>query len=161
MDSDNTSATPPAGKICRCSCGKRMISLQHDFHSVCVACRGIDCDTDHGCPECKDVTDLLMTYYVKHKISLQRKLHSQWSKKKPVPARVVALMPRMLQFTEPPSSPVPPSVPSVSPMPVDDSSQTSGVRGEILSQVKPLFDSFAQSLEARFTSVDNRFSQVM
>ena len=72
MDSDYSSTTPPAGKIRRCSCGRRMSSLQHDFHSTCVVCRGVDCDTDHTCPECKDVGDLVMTKNVVHKMSFQR-----------------------------------------------------------------------------------------
>ena len=36
-----------------------------------------------------------------------------------------------------------------------------GGGGGILSQDKSLFDGFTQSLEARFTSIDNRFSQVI
>ena len=60
MDSNDTAATP-SGKIRRCPCGRRMSSLQHDFHSVCIVCRGVDCDTDHRCPECNDISDLLMT----------------------------------------------------------------------------------------------------
>ena len=97
-----------------------------------------------------------------YKISLQRKSQSKQSKKEPVSAPVVvANVATDVVASEPPSSPVPPSNPSVSSVPADDSLQMSGVRGEILSQVKSLFDSFAQSLEARFTSIDNRFSQVM
>ena len=161
MDSDNASTTPPAGKIHRCSCGRRMSSLIHDFHSVCAVCRGGDCDTDHRCPECKDIGDLVMTKYVTHKISLQHKFQSKWSKKDPVPAPVVADVAADVAVSEPPSSPVPPSVTSVSPVPVDDSGQLSGDKGNIMSQVKSLFDSFAQSFEGRFTSIDNRFSQVM
>ena len=37
----------------------------------------------------------------------------------------------------------------------------SEVRGNILYQVKSLFDSFAKSLGARFSTIDSKFSQVM
>ena len=134
-----------------------MSSLIHDFHSICVVCRGVDCVTDHWCPECKDVGDSVMTKYVVHKLSLQRKLQSKHRKKDLAPAPVVVAD---VAVTEPPSSQVPPSITLVSPVPVDDSSQLSGVRGEILCQDKSSFDSFVQSLEARFTSLDNRFSHV-
>ena len=60
-----------------------------------------------------------------------------------------------------PFSPIPLSASSDLPVPDDDASQLSGVRGEILSQVKSLFDSFIQSLEARFSSIDSRFNQVI
>ena len=141
-----------------------MSSVIHDFHSICVVCRGVDCDTDHRCPECKDVGDLVMTKYITNKLSLQRKLQSKRSKKDPVPAPVVGAdavdVAADVVVSETPSSPVPPSVTSVSSVPANDSSQVSGTRGEILSQVKS-FDSFAQSSEARFTSINNRFSQVI
>ena len=139
LDSDNAATTPLAGKIRRCSCRRRMSSLAHDFHSICVVCRGVDCDTDLRCPKCKDVGDLVMTKYVTHKLSLQSESQSKRSKKDPVPAPVVVAD---VAVSEPPSSLVPPSVTSVSPVPVDDSSQVSGVRGEILSRIKSLFDSF-------------------
>ena len=105
-----------------------------------------------------------MTKYVAHKLSLQHKLQSKCNKKDPASAPVVAAnatdVAADAAVTEPFMFPVLTSVTSVCPVPVDDSLQMSGVKGEFLCQVK-LFDSFAQSLEASFTSVDNRFSQVM
>ena len=86
-----------------------------------------------------------MTKYVAHKLSLQSKLQSKRSKKDPAPVPVVVADAADVAVTEPSSPPVPTSSTSVSPVRVDDSSQLSGVRGEILCQVKLLFDSFAQS----------------
>ena len=111
--------------------------------------------------------DSVMSKYVAHKHSLQCKLLSKRSKKDPVPTPAVADdaadVAAKFVVAEASSSQVPGSVSAVSPVPVDDSSRMSGVRGEILCQGQSLFDSFAQSLEARFTSIefDNRFSQVM
>ena len=104
--------------------------------------------------------DSVMSKYVAHKRTLQRNLQSKCSKKNPVPAPAAAAdamdIAAEYAVAEPSASPVPASVPAVSPVHVDNSSQ--GVRGEILCQVKSLFDSFAQSLETSFTSIDNRFS---
>ena len=102
-----------------------------------------------------------MTNYVKHKLSLQRKLQSKHKIKDTVSAPAGAADAADVAVLESPSSPVPPSVSSVTPLPDDDASQLSDVRGEIFSQVKSLFDSFAQSLETRFSSVDSKFNQVM
>ena len=74
MDSDNFAATPLAGKIRCCPCGTQMSSIQHYFHSLCIVCREVDCDTDNRCLERADVDDLEMTNYVKLKLSLQHKL---------------------------------------------------------------------------------------
>ena len=76
MDSDRSSgssATSPSAKIRNCQCGRRMSSLIRAFHSVCIDCRGIDCDIDTRCIECTDVNDTLMTVYVKYKSSLRCK----------------------------------------------------------------------------------------
>ena len=56
-------------------------------------------------------------------------MQSKRSKKDPVPAPAVADVAAESAVAEPSSSPVPASVPEVSPVPVDDSSQC--VRGDI------------------------------
>ena len=138
MDSDAATSTPPSGKIHRCSCGRRMGGLIHDFHTVCVICRGIDCDDDHLCPECNDVSNSVMSKYVVHKLSLKCKLQSKCSKKDPVPASAVASdstdVAAESAVAEPAASPVP--APVVSPVRVDSSSQ--GVSSDIMCQVKSL-----------------------
>ena len=63
-----------------------MSGLIHDFHAVRVICRGIDCDADHRCLECNDVSDSVMSKYVAHKLSLQCKLQSKDSNKDPLVA---------------------------------------------------------------------------
>ena len=61
MDSDNSSASaatlPLAGMVRQCPCGRRMSCLAHDFLSLCIICRSIDCATDNRCAECADVSD--------------------------------------------------------------------------------------------------------
>ena len=41
-----------------------MSSIKHDIHSVCVTCRGVDCDVDNRCNVCTDVDDVSMTEYI-------------------------------------------------------------------------------------------------
>ena len=77
MDSDCSSLSSPASKICRCFCGKRMSSLKFDFHTVCIECRGVDCDLETRCIECTDISDVAISDYVNHKLSLKKKLLSQ------------------------------------------------------------------------------------
>ena len=90
MDSDKSSSASPAGKIRSCHCGRRTSSTHKDFHTVCVGCRGIDCDLGNCCIECKDVDDSTMTDYVRHKLSLRCKLQCKHRLKEPKVTAVVA-----------------------------------------------------------------------
>ena len=48
--------------------------LDEGLHTVCIDCRGVDCDLNHCCVECNDTDDSTMTEYVRHKLTLQRKI---------------------------------------------------------------------------------------
>ena len=69
----------------------RRFDNANDIHFLCVVCRGVDCDTDDHCPECADMGDVAMTNYVKHKLSLQRKLQSKRKLKETVSVPSVAV----------------------------------------------------------------------
>ena len=161
MDSDNSTTTPPAGKIRQCLCGRRMSSLQHDFHSLRVVCQRVDCETNSRCPDCAEVGDLAITNYVMHKPSLQGKLQSKHKLKETVSTPLVAVDSADVAVSDQPASLIPLLVSSDPPVPDDDSVQLLGVRSDIVGQVKCLFDSFAPSLEAHLTSIDRKFSQVI
>ena len=49
-----------------------MNALRFDFHTVCVDCRGVDCDVTIRCIECPDVDDTRMTEHVSHRLGLKR-----------------------------------------------------------------------------------------
>ena len=163
MDSDAAASVLPSGKIRRCSCGRRMGGLGHDFHTVGAICRGIDSDADHRCPECTNVTDAVMSNCVAHKLSLQRKLQHKRSRKDPVPAAErLRSNPPMLQpslllqnlrlhlfLLQLPRFPVFVWLIILRMLEV------------ILCVRLSLFDSFAQLFEVRFSNIDNRFSQVL
>ena len=157
---DSSTSTPLASKVYRCHCGRRMSSQTYDFHSICMVCRGVDYENDTRCLQCNEVDDATFDVYLKHKLSLQRKLVSKRKSKALASTPVVDLD---VAASVPPSdrslSPVTPLVPEDPPM-SSDSSSLEQVKGDILPQVKGLFDSFAGSLEARFTSIDNKVSEV-
>ena len=48
-------------------CTKRMSSLKYDKHSLCVACRDVQCSVDVRCSECQSWSTDFMLGYVKHK----------------------------------------------------------------------------------------------
>ena len=60
-DSDNSFSSSPVGKVHSCHCGKRMSSITKDFHTVCIDCRGVDCDLDNHCVECTDIDNSTLT----------------------------------------------------------------------------------------------------
>ena len=68
-----TSSTPTvdvtARRSCR-GCTRRMSSLTHDKHTVCVSCRDVDCSVAVRCDECREWSTDVMNDYVRHKRSL-------------------------------------------------------------------------------------------
>ena len=88
MDSDRSSLSLPAGKIRRCACGKGMSGLKFDFHTVYSNCQGLDYDLETCCVECADISDVAMSDYVSHKLSLKRKLLTKHKLKAPLPPSV-------------------------------------------------------------------------
>ena len=80
--SSAVSAIPPtaaaaSGKIRRCSCGRKMSSLNYDHHSVCSFCRGFESNVDNRCEECLLITDNQFQLYFKHQKSLKCKVISR------------------------------------------------------------------------------------
>ena len=78
------------------SCHRWMSKKTFDRHTLCVSCRGSECDIDHRCEECADWLEEDVLLYVKHRLTLK----SRRSKPKPPP----------------PPPPVAPSVPSSQPV---------------------------------------------
>ena len=98
-----------------------------------------------------------------HKLSLKRKLLAKRKLKAPLPPSVVVQEP-VVVARDPPSAE--PASPSATPALVTSASDSvaenqSGFDSNIVSQVKSMFASFAESLEARFSSIDQHFSQVI
>ena len=96
-----------------------------DRHTICVSCRGSDCDIDHRCEECTEWPEEEVLRYVKLRRTLK-------SKRKP-------------KTQAPPPPPAAPSVPSSHPAPRSDIES----RLELLaSQVSTLSELFTARLAA-------------
>ena len=145
---------------------ERMSSYKFDFHTVCVQCRGVDCDLNSRCIECTDVTTDRMSEYLAHKLSLKKKLISKRRLKTPSQSPVMDVAPAVSAVEPSPAEPVvaiAPAVdlvdPPVSVATVQESPSHSD--RDIISHVESLFQSFSKSLEVRFSSIDERFRQVI
>ena len=53
------------------SCHRWMSKKTFDRHSLCVSCRGSECDIDHCCEECADWPEEDVLLYVKHRRTLK------------------------------------------------------------------------------------------
>ena len=127
--SSGSSDTATEHRTC-ITCHRWMSKTTFDRHTICVACRGSDCDIDHRCKECTEwpeaEEELLL--YVKHR----RSLKSKRSKPK-------------TQAPPPPPPPAAPSVPSSHPAPRSDFESRLEL---IASQVSALSDLFQSRLAA-------------
>ena len=119
----------------------------------------MDCNLETRCIESTDVSDLVMQDYVSLKLSLKRKQRAKCKHKVPLPLSMVVYEPEVFAGDLPPAEP---ASPSVSPVTVTTASVIlQSVDTAVVDQFKSMIASFAKSLEARFSSFDCRFSQVM
>ena len=138
-----------------------MCSLKFDFHTVCTDCWGVECDLETRCIECADISDVAMSDYVSHKLSLKKKLLAKCKLNASLPPSVVVPDPTVV-VGDPPLAV--PASPSASPALVTSASNSSVAKNRssdessTVSKVQSMFASFAKSLEDRFSSRDQRFS---
>ena len=123
-----------------------MSCLKFDFHTVCS-----DCDLKTRCIKCIDVDDSTVQDYVSHKLSLKRRLLAKRKHKAPIQTCMVMTEPEVFDGDVPPATPVSPVVTTV---------VSSDPVPQLVNQVKLMFYSFKESLEARFASIGHRFSQI-
>ena len=100
--SSGSSSDSAADRHTCITCHRWMSKKLFDRHTMCVSCRGSDCDIDHRCEECTEWLEDEVLLYVKHR----RTLKSKRSKPK--------------TQAPPPPPPVAPSVPSSHPAPRSD-----------------------------------------
>ena len=98
--SSDSSADPPPESRKKCiSCPRRMSAKTADRHTICVHCRGFDCNFDTRCEECIDWPEEEVSLYTKMRKSLKTKDSSRRRDKTPAPS------------PPPPATSVPPSQP--------------------------------------------------
>ena len=83
--SDSSIETPP--EVCRTciACPRRMSKKTADRHTLCVSCRGFDCDVDTRCEECMEWPEEEVKLYAKYRNSLKSKTSSKPKPSAPLP----------------------------------------------------------------------------
>ena len=100
--SESSVEAPTDGRRKCSSCPRRMSKKSADRHTVCVSCRGIDCDVDCRCDECLEWSEEEIIKYAKYRKSLKSRDSS--SHKTAVPAPPLTTSGPSLQ---PPPQPAP------------------------------------------------------
>ena len=90
-----------------------MSSYKFDFHTVCVQCRGVDCDLTIRCIECTDVMNDQMSEYVAYKLNLKKKFESKRKLKTPSQSPVIDNAPAVSAVELSPAEPVVTIAPAV------------------------------------------------
>ena len=102
-----------------------------------------------------------MTDYVAHKLRLKCKLFAKRKLKAPLPPSVVVHKPVVVAGDQPPAKPASPCFLPTIVTYAPDSVAMNQSSLDVVSQVMSLFASFAESSEAKFSSIDQRFIQVI
>ena len=128
--SESSVETPVDGRRKCIACPRRMSKKSADRHTLCVNCRGFDCDVNSRCEECLEWSEEEVVKYAKYRKSLKSRESSSRSKTS-VP-------------TPPPttSGPSPPPAPQPAP------------REDLQSQVDSLamtFQSLSDNINSRLT----------
>ena len=143
----------------RCTFEKRMSSMTHDHHSFCVHCRGLECDFNNRCDECKVLSDKDFQAYLCYQRSLKRKaLSNQRIHAKAAEAAANADPSRSHVIS--PSASAPSEgvgVEMEEQHPVIEETAQSGIS---LDQIKDLLGTFSSSFEEKFQSMCNRIDNL-
>ena len=71
--SDSSAEQPPDGRSKCVTCPRRMSSKTADRHTICVVCRGYDCNVESRCDECIEWPEEEIRFYAKMRKSLKSK----------------------------------------------------------------------------------------
>ena len=129
--SESSVETPVDGRRKCIACPRRMSKKSADRHTLCVNCRGFDCDINNRCEECLEWSEEKVVKYAKYRKSLKSRESSSRAKTS-VPTPPLT-----------PSGPSPQTAPQPAPRPAP--------RDDIQSQVDSLAQNF-QSLSDNLTS---------
>ena len=120
------------------SCPRRMSKKSADQHTVCVSCRGFDCDIDCRCDECLEWSEEEILKYAKYRKSLKSRESSSRKTTLPTPPLTT-------------SGPSPQPPPQPAPLPAQPPAPRTAQRDDIQSQVDSITCNF-QSLSETLTS---------
>ena len=136
--SESSVETPVDGRRKCSSCPRRMSKKSADRHTICVSCRGFNCDINSRCDECLEWSEEEVLKYAKYRKSLKSRESS---------SRKTALPTPPLTTSGP--SPQPPPQPAL--LPAQPPAPRTVQRDDLQSQVDSLSFSF-QSLSETLTS---------
>ena len=71
--SDSSVEAPPDGRRKCIACPRRMSKKTADRHTLCISCRGFDCDVNTRCEECLEWPEEEVKLYAKYRRSLKSK----------------------------------------------------------------------------------------
>ena len=83
--SDSSMENPPEARRKCIACPRRMSEKTADRHTLCVSCRGFDCDLDTRCEECLEWPEEEVKLYAKYRKSLKSKDSSKSKPSAPPP----------------------------------------------------------------------------
>ena len=78
--SESSVETPVDGRRKCSSCPRRMSKKSADRHTICISCRGFDCDINNHCEECLEWSEDDIIKYAKYRKSLKSRESSSKSK---------------------------------------------------------------------------------
>ena len=121
--SDSLVETPVDGRRKCSSCPRRMSKKSTDRHTVCIACRGFDCDINNRCEECLEWSEDDIIAYTKYRKSLKSRDSSS-------KAKTAISHPPLT-----PSGPSPQPAPQPAPLPAQQPAPQPSQRDDIQSQM--------------------------
>ena len=151
------SATPPSATpsgFRHCVCGRRTSSKTHDYHALCVTCRGYQCDFNNCCDECQSLTDKDFQTCLKHQTSLKRKSLSKQRARARAADAASVVNPARSPLASPCASIASEGVGHdiyVQDQPVINQPQT----GVSLDQIKDLLGLFSRTFEEKFAQMSS------
>ena len=129
--SESSVETPVDGRRKCSSCPRRMSKKSADRHTICISCRGFDCDINNRCEECLEWSEDDIIKYAKYRKSLKSRESSSKAK---------------TTLSHPPLTPS-----RHSPQPAQQPAPRPSQRDDIQSQVDSLTNNF-KSLSDSLTS---------
>ena len=145
--SESSVETPVDGRRKCSSCPRRMSKKSADRHTLCVSCRGFDCNLNNRCEECLEWSEEEVVKYAKCRKSLKSRESS--SRKTSVPTPPLTT-----------SGPSPQPAPHPSQQPAPQPAPRPAQRDDIQSQVDSLafnFQSLSETLTSQLNDFMNRF----
>ena len=147
--SESSIEAPTDGRRKCSSCPRRMSKKSADRHTICVQCRGFDCDLNSRCEECLDWSEEEISKYAKYRKSLKSRESS---------SRKTSLPPPPLTPSGPSSQPSPHPAPQPAPLPAQQPAPLPAHPSAPPSATLDCLQSQMDSLAAHFTALSESLS---